>query len=549
VWLIVAVVAALALATVELGISLFLQLFLKSLGLLSTDVKTPLVHFDLTPGMLAAGLTVIAMIRSLSQFLVGQSATVAMETINARIRRLAIWDMLLHPSQRVVPAAAVNARVGDLAVKSSLFCFAGAALIGSLVQAIALAVAMSFTAIGETAIALAGLVLIGLLVLRVNKTTRKVTSNVPAELRVLTEGIERVARNMSLVRVLRTQALEQRRLATAVDRYASYLVHAGYLGNFAMAVTPFAGVLLILLIVGWSQSVLHTPGIILLSFLYLFVRFVQALATATSQFSNCSATWPMFKDSLEYVSSFGRDDMNSAMRVGDALIGRAIERVRSRGGEPPEIAVRGVAFAYPGTDVEVLRDVSAEISKGAQFAIVGPSGAGKSTLLGIILGLFEPSRGSVRIDGRSPAAYFNDSRVRVGYVGAEAFLIAGSIRENLRYGISREADDDDLFDALAQARLREAVEGLQGRLDYVIGEDGSGLSAGQKQRLCLARALLNRPHVLVLDEASANLDAETESEIAESLRNLHGTCTMIVVSHRKGLLKYADRTVTLGQSE
>jgi ATP-binding cassette subfamily B protein len=89
------------------------------------------------------------------------------------------------------------------------------------------------------------------------------------------------------------------------------------------------------------------------------------------------------------------------------------------------------------------------------------------------------------------------------------------------------------------------VEELPGRLEYTIAEDGSGLSAGQKQRLCLARALLSRPHLLVLDEVSANLDTDTEHAIAETLKKLRGTCTTILVSHRKGIFRYADRVVAL----
>ena len=548
-WLVVAVFASLTLASVELGLSIFLQFFLKSLGLLTQDTRTLVGRINPTPGMLAIWLAVIGLVRSVSQFLVGHSGYVAMEMINARVRRISVWEMLLHPSKRVVPAAAINARVGDLAVKASLFCYYGASLVGSAVQALALTVAMLLTAARETMIGLVGLGLVGLFVIRLNRIARAVTANVPRELRVLTEGIERVARNTFLVRVLRTQNLEHHRLATSVDRYAEYLVHAGSLGGFATAMTPFAGILLILVIITTSQRLLHTPGMALLAFLYLFIRFVVALGNATHQFSNSSSVWPMFKDSLDYVSGFSRQEVDAAMQVGDALVGGMAERPKSEGGEPPAVDVRGVSFAYPGANVEGLRDVSVEIDKGSQLAIVGPSGCGKSTLLGLILGIFEPTRGEVRVGGRSPTAFFGDPNMRVGYVGADAFLIAGSVRDNLRYGIAVEADDAALFAALELARLRVTVENLPGALDYLIAEDGSGLSAGQKQRLCLARALLNRPHVLVLDEASANLDAATESEIAEMLKELHGRCTTILVSHRTGILKYANRIVTLGGLE
>jgi ABC-type multidrug transport system fused ATPase/permease subunit len=544
-WLAIAIVASLVLAGVELLISLFLQVFLKSLGIVPIELHTPLDRLQPTATTLGIALATVALVRSTAQFFVGQSSSVSMETINARIRRVAVWEMLLHPSRRIVAAGAVNARVGDLAAKSSYFCYAGASFVSYAVQAIGLAAVMFLTSGQETLIALAGLGVVGLGVLRVNRVARKIASGVPAELRVLTEGIERVARNVSLVRILRTQGLEHRRLSTAIDRYASRIIHGALLGNIATVMAPFVGVLLILVVVWVSQSWLHTPGLMLVSFLYLFVRFVAALTNATYQFSSCNTAWPAFADSLAYVGGFRRDEIASAMRVGEALVGRVMERPKSSGGAAPDVEVRGLVFRYPGSSQDVLTGVSLHVPAGSQLAIIGPSGCGKSTLLALLLGLFDPAEGTIHVGGRSPAAYFDDPATRVGYVGAEAFLIAGSVRENMRYGLAVEAADADLWQALEQASLRETVEQLPGDLDYVIAEDGSGLSAGQKQRLCLARAMLNRPHILVLDEASANLDAVTEDEIARSVGALHGSCTTIVVSHRPRMIRLADEVVTL----
>lgn len=546
-WLVVSALASVMLAFVELGLAVFLQLFLKGLGILNQDVDTSRWFAGVpSPTALALGLCLLALVRSGGQFAVAQSAIISMEVISARLRRVALWEMLLRPSRRLVTAASVNTRVGDLAAKATQFCFAASLVVSSAVQAIALAAVMFAAASGETLVALFGLGAVGAFVLRVGQITRRVVASVPSHLRVLAEGIERVARNMVLVRILRTQRLEHRRLVTSVDSYERFLVHAGYLGSLLNALTPFAGILLILVIVGASQRVFHTPGITLLSFLYLFVRFVQALSATVSQFASCNATWPSFKDNLDYIGSFTDAEVDTAMDVGRGT-SAGVERRLSTAGTPPSIGVHGVTFAYPGAEADVLRDISVDVAAGSQLAIVGPSGCGKSTLLALILGLQDPTRGEVRIAGRAPAGFFDDPEVRVGYVGAEAFLIAGSIRENLRYGVATTADDAALWSALERARLRATVEALPGGLEYPIAEDGSGLSAGQKQRLCLARALVNEPHVLVLDEASANLDADTEREVAASLRTLHGMCTTIVVSHREGILEFADQTVVLSK--
>lgn len=148
--LVVTVLASFVIAGVELGVATFLQLFLKSIGVLGADVHTPFSDARPSAATLAIALGTIAIVRSLGLFLSQQSGYVAMEMINARLRRLAVWDMLLHPSRRVVPAAAINARVGDLAVKSSLFCYYAANLLGVGVQALALIPLMLFMAPGET---------------------------------------------------------------------------------------------------------------------------------------------------------------------------------------------------------------------------------------------------------------------------------------------------------------------------------------------------------------------------------------------------------------
>lgn len=546
VWLGVSFIFSLVLAGVELSISVFLQLFLKSIGILGKDVAqmTWIQGVDLTPGTLAVSLCVIGAVRALALFLVGQSGNIAMEGITHRLRRIAVFDMLLHPSRHFVSAAVMNARIGDFFIRASLFAYSLAVLLGSGMQALALIVVMTIAAPRETAVGMAGLGLVGLFVVRVNRYNRKHAAAVPKELSVLTEGIERIARNMVLVRTLRTEKLEQHHLSQAIDNYRAHSLRAGFLGNIATAATPFAGILVILVVVASSQGYFHTSSVTLLSFLYLFVRFVQTLSQAAQQFSTCNTHSPQFFSSYEFVEGFKQEHVDSAMVV---VALPALESGHDSLSDipPPSIHVRNVSFTYPGGDRPAIREFSLEIPAKSQCAIVGPSGCGKSTLLALILGLIEPSSGEIDVDGQGPRTYFARPEVRIGYVGAEAFLIAGSVRANMQYGASRQTTDIELWEALRHARLDEAVRQIPGQLDYMIAEDGSGLSAGQKQRLCLARALLNRPHVLVLDEASANLDMATELEIAESIKDLRGVCTTLIVSHRRGLLKYADHIVDL----
>jgi ATP-binding cassette subfamily B protein AbcA/BmrA len=191
-----------------------------------------------------------------------------------------------------------------------------------------------------------------------------------------------------------------------------------------------------------------------------------------------------------------------------------------------------------------LNQLNFDISAGEHIGIIGPSGAGKSTILMLILGILKPTQGKISISEQDPEIYFNTPFSKVGYVGPEPFLIKGSIRSNLLYGIKFNVTDEDIWNALKMASLSDYIKSIS--LDYEIPEDQSGLSAGQKQRLCLARAFLNRPQLLVLDEATANLDDKTESEVALAVSLLKGKCTTVIVSHRPGILTYVDKTINLG---
>ncbi len=546
-WLLAGAIGSLVLGLVELAVAVVLQLLLRNLGLLGKDVETlPMLRgLALSSAGLSAALFGIGVVRAGCQFLATQSANVAQEAVTARLRRFALYEMLLHPDRRFVPAARVNAQIGDLAVRASTFAYLAVAVMTAVIQAGTLLVIMLIGAPYEAIVALVGLFVIGLAVMYLTGRARRIVQDVPEQLRVLVEGIERVARNTLLVRALRTQASEHKRLVKAVDLYQSKSVSGAVLASSSVAATPLFGVLLILVVLTMSQQVLHTAPLVLVSFLYVFMRFVQQISTGVAYLATCNQLWPQTRVSLAYIADLGREHTSAAISVFPPVEARGAHPKPADRGTPPTIEVRGLSFQYPGQKTLVLQDLDVSVEPGTQLGIVGPSGRGKSTLLSLLLGLIDPTQGTVRLASRPPAEYFADPAVRVGYVGAEAFLVAGSIRENLRYGAAFSTSDDDLWAALAAAKLEVTVRGLEGGLDYLVAEDGSGLSAGQKQRLCLARALLSDPHVLVLDEASANLDEGTESEIAASIRELSGRTTVVVVSHRKGLLAYADRVIEL----
>ncbi len=211
-----------------------------------------------------------------------------------------------------------------------------------------------------------------------------------------------------------------------------------------------------------------------------------------------------------------------------------------------ELRVGDVTFRYPTRSEPALRSVSLSVHPGESVGIVGPTGSGKSTLLDVILGLIEPARGGVTVDGVPLAACRESWQRAIGYVPQDVYLVDDTLRANIALGWrGDEIDDDAVRDAVRLAELDTVVASLPNGLETIVGERGVRLSGGQRQRVGLARALFVRPSVLVLDEATSNLDPATEQRIVETLSGLHRILTTIVVTHRVSTVRDCDRILYL----
>jgi ABC-type multidrug transport system fused ATPase/permease subunit len=205
-----------------------------------------------------------------------------------------------------------------------------------------------------------------------------------------------------------------------------------------------------------------------------------------------------------------------------------------------------VTFQYPTRDAPALRDVSLTIRAGESFGIVGPTGSGKSTLLDVILGMLDPSDGDVSVDGTPMGAARAAWQRSVGYVPQDVYLVDDTLRANVALGwYGDEIDDRRVDRAIRLAGLDEVVAALPDGANTLVGERGVRLSGGQRQRVGLARALYTGPSVLVLDEATSNLDQATEYRIVQTLNRLSESLTMIVVTHRPASIRRCDHIVYL----
>ena len=212
----------------------------------------------------------------------------------------------------------------------------------------------------------------------------------------------------------------------------------------------------------------------------------------------------------------------------------------------PWISVNDLSVTFDSIDHDVLRNINLSFSPGTLTAIVGPSGAGKSTLLDAILGITNPKSGEVLISGYSPLEAFSKWPSKVGFVPQETYIRKGTIRENIALGFaSSEIDDSAVNNAIQRAQLSEFVSAYPEGIYAEIGESGSTISGGQRQRLGIARALYTEPKIIILDEATSSLDAVTEHAITSAIKGLKGSVTLIVVAHRLSTIQDADTVVYL----
>ena len=221
----------------------------------------------------------------------------------------------------------------------------------------------------------------------------------------------------------------------------------------------------------------------------------------------------------------------------------------SKSATVPYLVFNHVSLTYQGAGAETLHDIHFTVNKGDTIGVIGGTGSGKSSLVNMIPDFYPATEGEILLEGQNinsiPA---QELRNRVGVVPQKAVLFKGTIRSNLQWG-KPDATEEEMWQAIDIAQAREVVEGKPGKLDSDITQNGKNLSGGQRQRLTIARALVRKPEILILDDSASALDYATDAKLRAALRNLEGETTTFIVSQRASTIRHADKIIVLDDGE
>ena len=403
--------------------------------------------------------------------------------------------------------------------------------IGGVIMALQQDVGLSWL----IAVAVPGLLLVAtLIVSRMVPLFRAFQTKLDAINRILREQLTGVR----VVRAFVREDIEAERFRGANH---DIMVVGRKVGSLFVLLFPLAMLVLNVTVVGviWFGGIQVDAGAVEIGTLFAFMQYVGQILMGVLMATFMTIMIPRAAVSAERISE---------VLASESTLTRP-ENPVTEFPTPGAVAFRGAAFTYPGAESAVLADITFEAARGETVAIVGSTGAGKSTLISLIPRLFDVTAGSVSVGGVDVREADLDHLWRsIGLVPQRPFLFTGTVASNLRFG-REEATDEDLWHALEIAQGRDFVEEMEGKLDARISQGGTNVSGGQRQRLAIARALLKNAPILVLDEATSSLDAESEALVQEALENLMRGRTSIVVAHRLSTVAALDRIVVLADGE
>lgn len=366
---------------------------------------------------------------------------------------------------------------------------------------------------------------------------RKLSRNTQDKLAAANIVVEESLQSIGVVKAFTNEKFETNRYGKAIADVVSVALYGARYRSFFISFVIFVlfgGIVA----VGWYGAKLVQTNEITIGELFSFIIYTSIIGFSIA--------------GLGDIYTQLQRSVGASERVLDILK----EKDESDSSENPrlkltgEIVFKNVGFTYPTRlDFTVLKNLNLAIKPGEKIALVGPSGSGKSTIINLLMRYYPVSNGIISVDGTSINNFHLSSyRKNIGVVPQEVILFGGSIKENIAYG-KPGASDDEIREAARQANALEFIETFPDKFETLVGERGVKLSGGQRQRIAIARTILKDPAILILDEATSSLDAQSEVLVQQALEKLMEGRTSIVIAHRLSTIKKVDRIFVIKDGE
>ncbi len=350
--------------------------------------------------------------------------------------------------------------------------------------------------------------------------------------------------NLNGVRVIRAFNRQEEEKETYQEKNSLLKDLQMKVGNLSALMNPVTYVIVNLAIVAivWTGGKEVNNGIITQGEVVALVNYMSQILVELIKLANLIVNITKSLACAERIASVL--EVSSSIKEAENAIYAGGKKMPQKEGIPL-VEFENVSFTYSGAGAESLTNISFKVMPGETVGIIGSTGSGKSSLVSLIPRFYDATEGTVKINGVDIKEYsLTDIRDLVGFVQQKAVLFKGTIRDNMKWG-KKDATDEEIMEALKTAQAEEFVLEKKDGLDTMITQGGSNLSGGQKQRLTIARALVKKPEILVLDDSSSALDFATEAGLRTAIRENTGHATVFIVSQRASTVRYSDRIIVL----
>ena len=344
--------------------------------------------------------------------------------------------------------------------------------------------------------------------------------------------------NLIGVRVIRAFGLEEEEKQEFFDKHKELTVGQKFVGSISSMMNPMTYVVVNMgiAVLIWKGAIQVEHGILTQGAVVALYNYMTQILEELVKLANTIVLLTKMVASGNRVQSVL--DMESSQSFPEVSMTETKK-------DMPHIVFDNVSLKYAGAGEESLNQISFEADRGQVIGVIGGTGCGKTSLVNLIPRFYDATSGKVYVDGMDVEQYSKDDiRNKVGVVPQKAVLFKGSIRDNLCWG-NAKASDEELWNALEIAQGKEIVEGKSGKLDFMIAQNGRNLSGGQRQRLTIARALVKKPEILILDDSSSALDYATDAKLRNALRTMKEKPTIFIVSQRTVSIQHADLILVL----